>query len=234
MAASNILCNILSKKFLKQKLTTFEEIKTFYNIQKLSQEILVQEGLKSLLSSLLSSTSNESRFFNDINIFLSALTKFQHCEFLLVDKPHQVVYGYPALQELLPRESTQRMMTSPNKEAQENLVTFFDQSLSTEERFSQKIEVSFEKESLLRYIVNKKEIVCSWDLPHISLYNREIDVPLTLKDQYEIPSTYRHLKFENFIYYPICDKENEILGIVRIFLDSEETVNTETVDLLSK
>ena len=233
-AGSNILFNLFNRKLLLNKANCFKSIQAASNEKLLSQEILAEEGLKNLLSSLIKSTDNESNFFNIINTFLSAFTKCKNCEFLVLDKNQQSAYGYLFIK---PQESRthrgtgeQNNLSSSSErkihESQETLLTFFDKPFLTEEAFSEKIHISYETESLLKHVITKKDTLYSWNLPHISLYNREVDVPLIMKDQMAEVSSYRGHRFEKFMYFPLCTRNSsDILGVIRIFFGPDESID---------
>lgn len=51
-------------------------------------------------------------------------------------------------------------------------------SLLNEDLFSKKVEFSYEEESILKYVISSKEIINSINLPQMSLYNKNVDIPL--------------------------------------------------------
>jgi len=236
ISAGSVLNNLIQRNYLKQLFSSFSHLKTNYISQTLKQEINTQESLKDLLALLLKSAHNEARFFEAINFFLENLTKCGYCEFLLLDKSQHIAYGYPrqvsspeTIENKPLQNLSKRLYKSRESIDKETLVTFYDSIPSSKEDEPVKYELSYDNESLLQYVISTKQALESWNLPHISLYNRDVDIPLGVKKVEQ--------KFTKFMYYPICSRtgEKEVTAVVRLFLNEKEApLNQPHIDSLQR
>jgi len=220
-------------------MNAFQKLKVFSLDQAWKDKMAIEESLKELLSSLLNSVHSEPKFFETTNIYLNTLTQCQQCEFLLLDKAHKVAYSYPAVQEQKEVQKPVGFLSQELKKKEinvkENLITFNDYMPSVEDREISRIELPYKEESVLNYVIHNKEPVQSWNLPHISLYNRNIDVPLSYKDQRgSVLICQGKLKFDKFVYFPIVNSIGDVDGIIRIFLQSNETFGSEITERLNR
>lgn len=194
-----------------------------------------QNAYKNLLSNLIGSVSNEQKFFETLNLAISAITQSKNCEFLTISRAQNCLYGYPnpfTIQANHSRVSVdnpfqkniQSSVDSMSQVGQANSIDFD----SIMEDSHSKCEVSLQVDSFVKYCVNTKEVICSESHPHYALYNKSIDMPLPLKQA----NIYHKQKIPRMCYFPVCNEEKEVIAVIRVFPDDEEITDSRIIESL--
>lgn len=101
--------------------------------------------------------------------------------------------------------------------------------------FGKRIELPYEEDSVLKYVIHNKEIVSFQTIPQVSLYNKRIDGPLANRQEgFNCTPEHNRSKIPRFMYFPLCSASKELIGIVRVFLDEDEQFDSNFGDSLSK
>jgi len=247
--AANSIALLLERNTLISKMNAFSHIRVFSLSKLAKQDISMNENLRILINNMLSTVSNEPKFFEAMNLAINSVARCKNSEVLLLDKVHRTAYGYPSPYAILKSQRDQSPDTLFNKTLiwgvkedelniggnKESAYNSMDMpSLLNEDYFSKKIEFTFEEESVLKYAIHSKEIINSSNLPQITLYNKMIDIPLIARNGQSTPGQFSKTRLPRFLYFPICGTNKEILGVIRIFLENDETLDPMINDKLSK
>ena len=202
---------------------------------------------KHLTIGLLSNIHSEAKIFEILNNSLKPITKSKHSEVLLFDKVHRILYGYP----LISANGTRNLRDFPetffNKTQllaeKENIKDFqyaTNSSIDLPFTFNDDLhvpkrqEIKIEDESLVKYCVLHKEIINSASVHHLNIWNKMLDCPFLLLKSGLGQSQFHKTKIPKLMYFPLCNNLKEVVGIIRVFPDSDEVLDSDIIDQLTR
>jgi len=240
----NNLALILQKQILLKEFMAFNAIRLMDLSYSAKADLMMNENQKALICNLLNTVHNEPKFFESLNQTIAALTNYRNAEVLLLDKVHRTAFGYPNLSCYVRSnaDASQELRISRTLSFNTDDLNMLDDvngyhegmGQSSESANSRKFEFSYEEESILKYVIHSREVVNSANLPQISLYNRNVDIPLALKFGHLANGDIHRKSIAQFLYFPICNSSKTVIGVVRIFFDRDETMDLGAIDKLSK
>ena len=196
---------------------------------------------------LLLNIHSEAKTFEILNNSLNSVTKSKYSEVLLFDKVHRVLYGYPVNTETsirnlcdLPENlfNKTQVLTEEKENIKDlkytfNCLTDLPVAYNDDLHLLKCQEITIVDESLTKYCILQKEIVNSASSYHSNMWNKMLDCPLPLKSGFG-QSQFHKAKIPKLIYFPLCNSSREVVGILRIFPNSDEVLDSDIIDKLTR